>query len=86
MTSAHEQPHSFHPHGVRFRVLSVAGAPPQPQLAGWKDTVYVPPRTPLRLLVGFAQPADERTPFMFHCHVLWHEDQGMIGQYVVEAP
>ena len=84
VTSGHEQPHSFHPHGVRFRVLSVAGAPPPPELAGWKDTVYVPPRTPLRLLVHFAQPADERTPFMYHCHVLWHEDQGMMGQYVVE--
>ncbi len=86
VTSAHEQPHSFHPHGVRFRVLSVAGAAPPPELAGWKDTVYVPPRTPLRLLVGFAQPADERAPFMYHCHVLWHEDQGMMGQFVVGAP
>ena len=84
VTSGHEQPHSFHPHGVRFRVLSVAGAPPPPELAGWKDTVYVPPRTPLELLVHFAQPADDRTPFMYHCHVLWHEDQGMMGQYVVE--
>ncbi|MGY1742704.1 MULTISPECIES: multicopper oxidase family protein [unclassified Blastococcus] len=84
VTSEHEQPHSFHPHGVRFRVLSVAGAAPPPELAGWKDTVYVPPRTPLRLLVGFAQPADERAPFMYHCHVLWHEDQGMMGQFVVE--
>ncbi len=86
VTSGHEQPHSFHPHGVRFRVLSVGGAPPPPELAGWKDTVYVPPRTPLRLLVHFAQPADERAPFMYHCHVLWHEDQGMMGQFVVESP
>ncbi|SEP06048.1 multicopper oxidase family protein [Trujillonella endophytica] len=84
VTSAHEQPHSFHPHGVRFRVLSVGGAAPPPELAGWKDTVYVPPRTPLRLLVRFDQPADERTPFMYHCHVLWHEDQGMMGQFVVD--
>lgn len=84
VTSTHEQPHSFHPHGVRFRVLSVGGAAPPPELAGWKDTVYVPPRTPLRLLVHLGQPADERTPFMYHCHVLWHEDQGMMGQFVVE--
>jgi bilirubin oxidase len=84
VTSAHEQPHSFHPHGVRFRVLSVAGEAPPPELAGWKDTVYVPPRTTLRLLVGFAHPADETMPFVFHCHVLWHEDLGMMGQYVVQ--
>jgi suppressor of ftsI len=69
---------------LRFRLLSVAGAAPPPELAGWKDTVYVPPRTPLELLLGFAQPADDGTPFLYHCHVLWHEDQGMMGQYVVE--
>jgi FtsP/CotA-like multicopper oxidase with cupredoxin domain len=39
---------------------------------------------PLELLLGFAQPADDGTPFLYHCHVLWHEDQGMMGQYVVE--
>ncbi|MGY1602567.1 multicopper oxidase family protein [Geodermatophilus sp. SYSU D00815] len=83
VTSAHEQPHSFHVHGVRFRVLTVDGAPPPPELAGWKDTVYVAPRRTLRLLATFASPADERAPFMFHCHLLWHEDLGMMGQFVV---
>ncbi|MGY1814597.1 multicopper oxidase family protein [Blastococcus sp. SYSU D00820] len=86
VTSAHEQPHSFHPHGVRFRVLSVGGAPPPPELAGWKDTVYVPPRTPIRLLLTFDHPAGPEAPFMYHCHLLWHEDLGMMGQYVVEPP
>ncbi|MGY1745144.1 multicopper oxidase family protein [Blastococcus sp. SYSU D00695] len=84
VTSTHEQPHSFHAHGVRFRVLTVGGGAPPPELSGWKDTVYVPPRTPLRLLVRFDQPAGEPAPFVYHCHVLWHEDQGMMGQFVVE--
>jgi FtsP/CotA-like multicopper oxidase with cupredoxin domain len=83
VTSAHEQPHSFHVHGVRFRVLTVDGAAPPPELAGWKDTVYVPPRQTYRLLATFASPADEHAPFMFHCHMLWHEDLGMMGQFVV---
>jgi FtsP/CotA-like multicopper oxidase with cupredoxin domain len=70
-------PHSFHVHGVSFRVLD---AP----LAGWKDTVYVPPGRTLRLLVPFGGRADHHAPYMFHCHILRHEDRGMMGQFAVE--
>ena len=37
------QPHNFHVHTVQFQVLDIDGEPPPPQLAGWKDTVYLPP-------------------------------------------
>jgi FtsP/CotA-like multicopper oxidase with cupredoxin domain len=37
---------------------------------------------PVELLVRFAQPA-VATPFMHHCHILEHEDNGMMGQFVV---
>ena len=37
------QPHNFHVHTVQFQVLDIDGTPPPPQLAGWKDTVYLPP-------------------------------------------
>src|SRR5262249_17065049 len=33
--------HPFHIHGALFRILSIAGAPPAPHLAGWKDVVLV---------------------------------------------
>ena len=23
---------------------------------------------------------------MYHCHLLWHEDQGMMGQFLVVEP
>jgi suppressor of ftsI len=86
VTSTHEQPHSFHPHGVRFRVLSVAGAAPPPELAGWKDTVYLRPNEDYRLIMRFTDYADAGTPYMYHCHLLRHEDEGMMGQFVVVEP
>ena len=76
-------PHNFHPHGVHFRVVDYAGHAPPAALAGWKDTVYVPPNESVRFLVRLPEYSDRETPYMFHCHVLQHEDRGMMGQLVV---
>jgi len=76
-------PHNFHVHGVRFRVARYAGGPAPPYLAGWKDTVYVPPGETVRFLVELGDYADPDVPYMFHCHVLQHQDRGMMGQFVV---
>jgi blue copper oxidase len=76
-------PHSFHPHGVSFRVLDYAGERPAAALRGSKDTVYVPPGETVRLLIRLPAYADRGTPYMFHCHVLEHEDRGMMGQFAV---
>ncbi|WP_374893735.1 multicopper oxidase family protein [Herbiconiux sp. P16] len=81
-----ELPHNFHVHDVQFQVLSIGGAPPPPELGGWKDTVYLPPDTELRLIMRFDDYADPDAPYMYHCHLLWHEDQGMMGQFVVVEP
>jgi FtsP/CotA-like multicopper oxidase with cupredoxin domain len=75
--------HSFHPHGVGFRVLDYAGGPPPPHLQGLKDTVFVPPNETVRLLIEFGDYTHPDLPYMFHCHVLQHEDRGMMGQYTV---
>jgi blue copper oxidase len=72
--------HPFHIHGALFRILSIAGAPPPPHLAGWKDVVLVEDR--VELLVAFNQPATREHPFMYHCHILEHEEAGLMGQYV----
>lgn len=80
------QPHNFHVHDGSFRVLSVDGAPPAPDQAGYKDTVYVAPRSTVRLLVRFTDYADPRMPYMFHCHLLLHEDMGVMGQFMVVRP
>ena len=79
-------PHNFHVHDVRFRIERYAGGPPPPHLRGWKDTVYVPPDETVRLVTRFTDYADPTTPYMFHCHLLEHEDRGMMGQFVVVEP
>jgi FtsP/CotA-like multicopper oxidase with cupredoxin domain len=72
--------HPFHVHGASFRVLSLSGTPPPPHLAGWKDVLLVEDEA--ELLVAFNRPAAREHPFMYHCHILEHEDAGMVGQYV----
>lgn len=79
-------PHSFHVHDVQFRLASIDGAPPPPELAGWKDTVFLEPEREYALLMRFEDYADPDTPYMYHCHLLWHEDQGMMGQFAVVEP
>ncbi|WP_026380882.1 multicopper oxidase domain-containing protein [Afifella pfennigii] len=73
--------HPFHVHGASFQVVSEDGGRPRPQNAGWKDTVLVRQRA--ELLVRFKQPAPKESPFMLHCHILEHEDSGMMGQFTV---
>jgi blue copper oxidase len=72
--------HPFHVHGALFRILSLSGAPPPAHLAGWKDVALVEDEA--ELLVAFNRPATREHPFMYHCHILEHEDAGMMGQYV----
>lgn len=71
--------HPFHVHGASFRILSLDGNPPPAHLAGWKDVALVEEKA--ELLVAFNRPATREHPFMYHCHVLEHEDAGMMGQY-----
>lgn len=79
-------PHNFHIHDVQFQILDIGGAPPPPELAGWKDTVYLRPRTRYRLILRLTDYTALDAPYMYHCHLLWHEDQGMMGQFVVVEP
>ncbi|MGV9615222.1 multicopper oxidase family protein [Nocardia xishanensis] len=79
-------PHNFHIHDVQFRILAVGESAPPPHLSGPKDTVFLAPDDTVRLAVRFDGPADPDTPYMYHCHLLWHEDLGMMGQFVVVEP
>jgi FtsP/CotA-like multicopper oxidase with cupredoxin domain len=73
-------------HDVQFRVLTVDGAAPPPELAGRKDTIYLEPQRRYRLLMRFEDYADAEHAYMYHCHMLLHEDEGMMGQFVVIEP
>ena len=76
-------PHSFHPHGVSFLVLDINGEPPPPLLRGWKDTVQLRSGDTYRIVARFEHVAESTAPYMFHCHILEHEDNGMMGQFTV---
>ncbi len=75
--------HPFHVHGVSFQVVRENGVAPRPESRGWKDTVVVPAGGESELFVRFTQSASRETPYMFHCHILEHEDAGMMGQFTV---
>lgn len=75
--------HNFHVHDVQFQVLAVDDETPPPHLRGWKDTVLVAQGTRYRLAMRFSDHTDPNTPYMYHCHLLQHEDDGMMGQFVV---
>lgn len=78
--------HNFHVHDVQFQVLSIDGEPPPPELAGWKDTVFLRPGASARLAMQFTDYTDPNHPYMIHCHRLRHEDRGMMAQFVVVEP
>ena len=73
--------HTFHVHGTSFRVVSQGGRSVDPAQIGWKDVVRV--QGPVEILLRFDKLASEETPFMYHCHVLEHEDAGILGQFTV---
>ncbi|WP_066173628.1 multicopper oxidase family protein [Bacillus marinisedimentorum] len=72
--------HPFHAHGAQFQLLERNGTPPPANEAGWKDTFLVYPRETIRVIATFKHPG----LFMYHCHILEHEDAGMMGQFKVE--
>ncbi|MFC9753717.1 multicopper oxidase family protein [Streptomyces sp. NPDC056921] len=78
--------HNFHIHEVVFRILDIDGDQPPEHLRGPKDTVYVPGKTKVRVAVEFGRHTDPKTPYMYHCHILKHEDKGMMGQFVLVPP
>jgi bilirubin oxidase len=77
-------PHPFHVHGASFQILTLNGAPPAEADRGWKDTVVVGDEV-TEIIVRFDYEATDEYPYMLHCHILEHEDYGMMWQYTVEA-
>ncbi|MGB6741237.1 MAG: beta-galactosidase [Candidatus Cybelea sp.] len=80
-----DEVHDIHIHQVHFLVESIDGKNVLPRL--WRDTVLVPVQTHVgsktmpgvvRILVDFRSRAIRGT-FVFHCHMLDHEDGGMMA-------
>jgi FtsP/CotA-like multicopper oxidase with cupredoxin domain len=69
--------HPFHLHGTQFQVLMRerdGGRTKEPYLA-WRDTVNVEPGETVHIATVQHDAGDR----MFHCHILEHEDLGMMG-------
>jgi spore coat protein A len=74
--------------------------PPDANEAGWKDTVMAPPGMVTRFIVRFApfdtplddadplyafNPYSDTSPYVWHCHIIDHEDNEMMRPYAVKA-
>lgn len=66
--------HPFHLHGFQFQVLDRNGVA-EPYVS-WKDSVNVPKHSKVRIAVRFDHFPGK---WMYHCHILDHEDMGMMG-------
>ncbi len=76
--------HPMHIHGSPFQVLERIHGPLSQGLVfdkGWKDTVAVLPGDRVRVIKRFD---DFSGQFLFHCHILEHEDHSMMRNFVVE--
>lgn len=78
--------HPFHIHDVQFYVTQYNGAAPPAGMAGRKDVVLVPAGQTVKFITRFETFCDSAMPYMYHCHMLPHEDDGMMGQFVVTCP
>ena len=69
--------HPMHIHGTQFQVIETEREGVRTPVAylSWKDTVIVPRGATVRLRVRFDSPGLR----MYHCHILEHEAQGMMG-------
>lgn len=75
--------HPMHIHGVQFQVVQRTGGRNQiiASEKGWKDTVLVMPGEKVRVIMTFPEYTGV---FVFHCHNLEHEDDGMMLNYKIE--
>ncbi|GAB4556088.1 MAG: hypothetical protein Tsb0014_48190 [Pleurocapsa sp.] len=72
--------HPFHIHGNAFQVIERNGQPES--LLAWRDTVLVKIGETVRIRIPFNDFAGKT---VYHCHVLDHEDLGMMGNLAIEA-
>ena len=75
--------HPIHMHDVQFQILDINGRAPAATHAGWKDVVIVPAMGGTARVI--AKFEDYTGLYMFHCHMLEHEDYMAMAQFKVVA-
>ncbi len=81
ITNISPVPHPFHAHAIQWQVLDRNGNRPSGAELGWKDTVLVNPGETVRI-IGRFEPVNFGK-YVYHCHILEHEDAGMMGVFEV---
>ncbi len=75
--------HSFHIHDIQFKIISRSTGPVPATEQGWKDTFYIRTNETVNFVAKFDDFASSTKPFMYHCHMSNHEDEGLMGQFLV---
>jgi len=80
--------HAFHIHDIEFKIVARNGSTSGVGAyeSGWKDVLYIPVNQNVSFVAKFDDYADPLHPFMYHCHFANHEDEGLMGQFVVNNP
>ena len=74
--------HPFHAHAIQYQILDRNGVAATGTDLGWKDTFLVAPGETVRI-IGKFDPVVNHGDYMYHCHILEHEDAGMMGYFRV---
>jgi len=85
ITNASPMAHPFHAHAIQWQVLDRDGNAASGVDLGWKDTVLVQSGETVRI-IGRFDPLINVGKYMYHCHILEHEEAGMMGIFEVQAP
>jgi suppressor of ftsI/bilirubin oxidase len=75
--------HSFHLHDVPFQLISINGEDPTGVQLGWYDTFEVVGGGTIKIAMKFTDFSDDTYMYMLHCHLLQHEDEGMMASLMV---
>jgi suppressor of ftsI len=84
-----QEAHVFHIHQLDFQVVEVNGQPVP--FTGYQDVVTLPaassPDSPsvVKVIIPFTDPVIVGK-FVYHCHIIQHEDQGMMASIFVQQP
>jgi len=75
-----DEQHVFHIHQVDFQVVSINGR--EQPFIGYQDTEITPVRGEITIRIPFTDPVIAGK-FIYHCHIMNHEDNGMMATILV---
>ena len=80
ITNMSPMAHPFHAHAIQYQILTRNGVAATGTDLGWKDTFLVQPGQTVRVIGEFDGEIN-KGDYMYHCHILEHEDAGMMGYF-----